>query len=57
MNNTAIGIVAYPEFSMDRINLKILDDYNPYRKSSLNPVRKCNAISANFKSVQRFAEI
>ena len=57
MNNTAIGIVACSEFSMGPKNLKNLDEYHPYRKSSLNPTRKCNAISVNFKSVQRFAKI
>ena len=57
MNNTAIGIVACSDINMDPRNLKNLDGHHPYRKSSLNPARKCNAISANFKSVQRFAEI
>ena len=57
MKNTAIGIVACSEFSVDPRNLQKLNEYHPYRKSSLNPTRKCNAISANFKSVQRFAEI
>ena len=57
MKNTAIGIVACSEFSVDPRNLQKLNEYHPYRKSSLNPIRKCNAISANFKSVQRFVKI
>ena len=56
MKNTAIGIVACSEFSMDPRNLQNLNEYHPYRKSILNPIRKCNAIN-NISQFQKCAEV